>query len=196
MRIYLNQRLAKEILSGEVFDVGCGGNTAYLNFMSRTADMHMHIFDPKVGEAVDFETGIFPQQRHSFDSVLVLNVLEHVFNYGHLLEEIYKVLRLEGKLIGFTPFLVRYHPDPHDFFRYTDEALLKILEAQGFRDIQIEPIGAGPFMAGLNIFVLSIPRLVRIPLAVCALYLDALFIRFRPKAPEIYPMGYCFFAKK
>lgn len=196
MRIYLNRRLAQETLSGEVLDVGCGGNTQYLNFMPRTEGMHMHSVDPKIAAAIDFETESFPQKENTFDMVLVLNVLEHVFQYEHVLSEIHTVLKSGGTVIGFTPFLVRYHPDPHDYFRYTDEALMRILNMKGFVDVRVEPIGAGPFMAGLNIFVFSIPRPLRIVCALMAVCLDAVFIRMRPHAPRIYPMGYCFFAKK
>lgn len=196
LRIYLNRRLAREHLSGEVLDVGCGSNVLYLDFIPREKGTHMNVFDQKVGQVMDFERDALPQSTNTFDTVLVLNVLEHVFNYNHLIDEMKRVMKPGGTLIGFTPFLVRYHPDPHDFFRYTDQALAKILAAHTFNDIHIEPIGVGPFMASLNVFLISIPRPLRILCVPCAMLLDAFFLRVRPNARAIYPMGYYFTAKK
>ena len=126
VRIFLNERLKKENLTGEILDVGCGSNRNYLDFVPRTQPVTMHVFDPKVGEVIDFEKDALPQSTDSFDSVLVLNVLEHIFNYQHLISEMHRVLKRDGTLIGFTPFLVKFHADPHDYFRYTNEALEKI----------------------------------------------------------------------
>ena len=68
----------------------------------------MHVFDQKVGAVMDFEKDAFPHKDATFDRVLVLNVLEHVFNYNHLISEMKRVLKDGGTLIGFTPFLVRF----------------------------------------------------------------------------------------
>jgi len=196
VRIYLNERLRKETLSGRTLDIGCGSNMKYLDFMMRAPDTQMEVLDPKIAKTIDFESDALPYATGTFNTVILLNVLEHVFHYQHLVSEVHRTLSLDGRLIGFTPFLVRYHPDPHDFFRYTDEALRKILEAQGFKNIEVVPIGAGPFLAGLNVFVLSLPRPIRVLLSLKALACDYLFLKVRPQARAIYPMGYCFFATK
>ena len=195
-RIYLNAHLEKIKLTGEVLDVGCGSNTKYLDFVPRASGMRMHIFDPKVGSTIDFEKDPLPYTENTFDMVLVFNVLEHVFSYDHLISEMKKVLKTEGVLHGFTPFLVRYHPDPHDFFRYTDEALARILSAHTFKNITVVPIGAGPCMAALNVFMLSIPRILRVVATPIAYMCDKVFLRFRPGSRSIYPMGYYFKATK
>ena len=107
-----------------------------------------------------------------------------------------RILKEGGALIGFTPFLIRYHPDPHDFFRYTDEALKNILTEAGFKNVEVIPVGEGPFLSAVNLFVLSIPRPVRILFALIALALDSLFLRARPKSRSVYAMGYYFSATK
>ncbi len=196
MRLFLNRALKLYQLRGRVLDVGAGGNTKYLDFMPREAGTQVAVLDPKQGGRIDFERDALPHADNSFDQVVLLNVLEHVFAYEHLIREVARVIKTGGTIIGFTPFLVRFHPDPHDYFRYTDEALVRILSAGGLKEVTVTPVGAGPFLAAVNILVLSIPRPVRIFCTLIALPLDRLFIRLRPKTQSIYPMGYLFVAKK
>ncbi len=196
MRIYLNRALLSQTLRGRTLDIGAGGDSKYLDFMPRTDSTRMEVLEVKKGASIDFERDQLPYADGSFDTVVLLNVLEHVYNYGHLAGEARRILAPGGQLIGYTPFLVRYHPDPHDFFRYTDEALLEILTTAGFSGVTITPVGAGPFLAALNVFIISIPRPVRVIVAPLALFLDKLFIRMRPHAPAIYAMGYCFTASR
>lgn len=196
VRIYQNQELLRAPIMGRVLDIGHGGDTAYLDFLPPQAGRILETIDPKLGSAIDFETDRLPYQDASFDGVLLLNVLEHVFAYDHLLRESARLLKPGAPLVGFTPFLVRYHPDPRDFFRYTDEALRRMLDASGYHDVSVVPVGEGPFLAALNVFVLSLPRPLRLIFALKAWVLDAVFLFMRPKARPIYPMGYHFVAYK
>ena len=196
MRIYLNRTLAGYTLTGRTLDVGCGSDLHYLDFMPRAAGMSMDILEHKQGSTVDFEKDPLPYETGTYDTLIILNVLEHIYHYAHLVGEVHRVLKDGGTLVGYTPFLIRYHPDPHDFFRYTDEALRKILEEGGFTTVRIEPVGEGPFSAALNVFVLSIPRVIRVPGALLALACDRVFIRLRPHARAVYPLGYFFVAIK
>jgi SAM-dependent methyltransferase len=196
VRIYQNQALMRSPLAGRVLDVGHGGDTSYLDFLPPHTGRTIETIDPKLGSQIDFEHDALPYPDASFDGVLLLNVLEHVFAYDHLLRETARLLKSGAPLIGFTPFLVRYHPDPRDFFRYTDEALVRMLQASGYQDISVVPIGEGPFLAAVNVFVLSLPRLLRPIFALKAWALDAVFLRMRPKARSIYPMGYYFVVYK
>lgn len=196
MRIYLNRTLSTVTLRGTTLDVGCGSDVRYLDFMPRAEGMQMEVIDHKKGSPIDFEKDALPYASDAFDTVIILNVLEHVYHYPHLTAEVARILKRGGTLVGYTPFLVRYHPDPHDFFRYTNEALERILREAGLQSIRVMPVGEGPFTAAVNIFVLSIPRVVRIPLALLALVLDRVFIRVRPHARTTYALGYYFTATK
>jgi len=194
VRIYLNHKLLSAPLTGRVLDIGRGGDGTYLDFLPAHTGRTIESVDPKIGSTINFESDRFPYEERSFDGILLLNVLEHVYAYGHLLRESKRLLKDSAALIGFTPFLVRYHPDPHDFFRYTDEALARMLADAGFKKVDIVAVGHGPFLAALNVLVLSVPRPVRIVLTLMAWCLDRLFLHVRPNARAIYPMGYYFIA--
>lgn len=82
-----------------------------------------------------------PLAPMSFDAVICTEVLEHVPDPRLLIVESHRVLRRGGKLIATVPFLYRMHADPYDFGRYTDYYWRKVLDANGFTDIEIKRHG-------------------------------------------------------
>ncbi len=192
-RIYMNRALAEYTLNGRVLDVGGGRNPDYFTYLKRGPDVTVETIDGSV-TGIDFEKDPLPYVNHSYDTVLLCNVLEHVYNHQFLLKEIHRLLTSEGVLIGFVPFWTGYHPDPHDYFRYTQEALVRMLSEAGFKDVHILSIGGGPIRANFNTIVLSLPRVMR-PVLYCAYAIfDALFVWIRPQSMERNPLGYQFSA--
>ena len=57
--------------------------------------------------------------RKKFDTIIIFNVLEHVYDINNALKEIKKILKPKGKIIISTPFIYRYHKAPKDYNRYT-----------------------------------------------------------------------------
>ena len=82
-----------------------------------------------------------PFMEESFDAVICAELLEHVFKPELVLREIYRVLKIEGKLLVTVPFLYRIHADPDDFGRYTNTFWWLVLNEVGYRDIKIEKQG-------------------------------------------------------
>ena len=76
---------------------------------------------------------------------ITINLFEHIFNIQNLIEEIYRILDDEGKLIGSTPFMKEYHSDPNDFYRYTQDFYKKMFEKVGFVNIELILVGQGLF---------------------------------------------------
>lgn len=73
----------------------------------------------------------------SYDSVICLEVLEHIVNPPQALAEIYRVLKPEGVLIVSAPHLSRLHDEPRDYFRFTGYGLRHLLEQAGFEVLDI-----------------------------------------------------------
>ncbi len=82
-----------------------------------------------------------PCKDNYFDGVICAELLEHVINPIHVLQEIYRVLRPNGILLISVPFLYHIHGDPYDFGRYTNHYWQYHLEKTGFQDITIEHQG-------------------------------------------------------
>lgn len=201
LRAYMHDALAQRTLvSGTILDVGGGDRQEYLGYMHKIPESHIITVDlkqsPESGRHIDFERDALPFGDGIIDQALCLNVFEHVYNYAFLAGEIARVLRRGGELIGFVPFLINYHPDPRDYFRYTREALERILTDAGFDDVEIIALGKGPYMVNFNTLMPSMPKFVRL----CALpvywMLDVLFVALRPSVAERLPLGYLFVGKK
>ncbi len=193
LRAYLNVRLRSETLRGNTIDIGGGKNADYINFMRKSDDVAFKTFDLKTGEVtIDFETDSLPAEDNSYDTVLFLNVMEHIYNHHHIAKEVVRITKLDGQLIGFVPFLMWYHADHKDFYRYTHEALEKILKSAGARNFNIEMIGGGPFVAASHMIIQSFPRVVRLPIFLLFVFLDKLYRSLKGANARPYALGYYF----
>lgn len=192
-RILMNESLSHETLRGRVIDVGGGHNPDYFDYLRHADDVRIEAVDASLS-GIDFEKDSLPFPADSADTVLLCNVLEHIYNYRFLMQQINRILKKDGQLIGFVPFWVGYHPDPHDYFRYTKEALRILLEETGFKEIEIVSIGGGPLLANLNTIVLSLPRVLRLVAYLGYTVLDMIFIVLKPKSKERNPLGFLFTA--
>jgi SAM-dependent methyltransferase len=83
-----------------------------------------------------------PFRRASFDAIVLMNVLEHIQQPGHLMKTLATLLRPGGLLIVAVPFLLKLHQLPYDFNRYSHhqlvnigrEARLEVLSVEGYYD--------------------------------------------------------------
>lgn len=193
-RILMNTALANEKIRGRVVDIGGGRSPDYFSYLQSEDGTTIEASDLSLG-SIDFEKDSLPHTSGTVDTVLMCNILEHIYHYAHILNEARRILRPNGTIIGFVPFWVGYHPDPHDYFRYTHEALSKMLVEAGFEDIEIKHIGGGPFAANFNTLVLSLPRVLRPILYISYILLDRFFLFLRPRSAVRFPLGYIFTAK-
>jgi SAM-dependent methyltransferase len=195
-RAFLNYRLQQEVLQGEVIDIGGGKSADYLSFMNRAEGVEFRTFDVKAGEKIDFENDTLPANDGAYDTVLFLNVMEHIFNHQHIANEVVRITKPGGRLIGFVPFLMWYHPDHRDFFRYTHEALEIILKRAGAREISVEFVGYGPFTATSQMVVGILPRLLAVLLFAINYALDYAYLKLRPSNTDRHALGYFFLLSK
>jgi SAM-dependent methyltransferase len=67
----------------------------------------------------------------SYDIVVVDNILEHVADPQKAVAEILRILRQDGICICLTPFLIKIHGYPNDYWRFTGTGLRKLFENFG-----------------------------------------------------------------
>lgn len=199
-RALFNAELSAIKIDGRVLDVGGGKHQDYLDFLEKSEDVSVETVDIVLrgqnGRFVDFEKDSLPFEEATFDHVLVFNVLEHIYNFQFITSEMQRVLKNGGQLVGFVPFLINYHPDPHDYFRYTKEAIQKIFESSGFQMIKVKEVGRGPFAVNYNNILLSLPRILRILIFPFFFVADWIFMKLRPNITTRFPLGYIFIFKK
>lgn len=194
-RVLMNHALSDKNISGKVVDVGGGRAPNYYQYLQIAEGTTIEPLDGSMS-AIDFEKDPLPYETGSVNTVVLCNVLEHIYNHKFLLSECYRVLRPNGKLIGFVPFFVGYHPDPEDYFRYTNTALVRMLTETGFRDVEIDSVGGGLLIANLNTIIMSVPRIIRPVLYIWTVFWDSLYIRLRPHMRSRAPLGYVLEAQK
>jgi SAM-dependent methyltransferase len=184
----------RAVPGGLVVDVGGAKSASYLGRLALGPDSRIESVDGAT-HSVDFEMDPLPFADGEAAAVICCNVLEHVYDHRHLVAEIRRVVAPGGTLIGFVPFFVQYHPDPRDYFRYTNEALERILRDAGFASVAVEAVGQGPVGASVNSLLLSLPRVLRPVLVALAWPFARLSLRLRPKLLSRFPLGYVFEAR-
>ena len=137
---------------------------------------------------------------NSIDTVIIFNVLEHVFDVKNAFVEINRCLKTNyGKIIGSTPFIHRVHGAPNDYNRYTKQFIEKILELTNYKNIEVENIGYGPFTSAYTMlfdYFKFIPFLNNIVLTFCLIFDGLISLFVKTKTNDIYPVTICFSGEK
>ena len=84
--------------------------------------------------------------NRDFDTIVFLNVLEHLENPVFVINELFKgALKTKAnKILISTSFLFKYHPSPQDFYRFSSQWYINQFERHNIsRDYDIEIIGIG-----------------------------------------------------
>jgi SAM-dependent methyltransferase len=99
--------------------------------------------DLRHGDGVDIMGDIegLPFRPHSIGTLLCLDTIEHVWDVHAAFKEVERVLKKDGVALISSVFNFKIHACPHDFWRFTPEALdgltkgfpYKILGYQGYR---------------------------------------------------------------
>lgn len=199
-RLLMNEEAKKHTITGVVLDVGSGKTLAsYHRFLNRSANTSVECLDlgfengSSNGTHIDLEKDPLPFKDACADTVLLFNVLEHIYGNNNLLTEIKRVLKPGGKLIGVVPFLVGYHPDPHDYWRFTAESLISTFRTSGYSSIAVKSFGRGPAIAAWSQFEVVMPKVLKIIFLPLAFLLDKIIIAVRPKLNKNkFPLGLFF----
>jgi SAM-dependent methyltransferase len=128
---FLHEQISSLSPDSRILDVGAGrGDFADILVAQNSLAVDVIPF-PEVDVICDL-TQCIPFRESAFDAVVLMNVLEHVYNTRDLLANISSLLKPGGKLILTIPFLLKVHFSPYDFFRYTHHSLKKLLIETGF----------------------------------------------------------------
>lgn len=87
------------------------------------------------------DAAALPFGNNVFDAVICSELLEHIYNHQEVLAESLRVLKPDGVLLATAPFIYPQHPDPNDYFRYTEQFFWLQLSSLGYTVICIEEHG-------------------------------------------------------
>lgn len=206
LRIAEHTALSQVTLTGSVLDVGGDKNSAYQSIFKGTYSLTTMNLDPKTSPDItaDLEEPL-PLTNALYDGVLLINVLEHIFNYKELLNESVRILKPGGQIVIIVPFLFPVHPSPRDYHRFTEETLQRECEMRSLQHVKIVALGSGVF----SVRYLLLDRLLPAPLRLfgyftvryVTVFLDALLkllaqVLDKKYDPAHYALGYCVTAQK
>lgn len=80
----------------------------------------------------DYDVCAGPLALEQFDLVIAEQVFEHVPRPDLAAKNVYQMLRPRGIFVISTPFLLKVHGYPFDFYRWTESGMRQLLETAGF----------------------------------------------------------------
>ena len=110
-------------IPGPTLDVGAGRGRYRCLFPKYTS------LDVKKSDGVDItgDAKYLPLRDGSFSSVICTAVLEHIETPWKVVKEIGRVLKKDGLLLLWVPFIQPRHDLPQDFLRFTEEGIRALL---------------------------------------------------------------------
>ena len=137
------EELTRALSGNRVIDVGCGvqpyrsllgGFPHYVGF-----DSPLHPDSATTADAFG-DAAALPFATGCADAVLCTEVMEHVPDPSAMLAEIHRVLRPAGHLVLSVPFTWHIHDEPHDYWRFTEFGLRRVLERGGFDVVELRSV--------------------------------------------------------
>ncbi len=209
--IYLAQYLItvpllKQYLRGRLLDIGCGDMPFKDIIQPLVTEYHGLDLFPRNNDVFYVQDAQDMHQVPSavYDTVLCLEVLEHIPDPFRATREISRVLVSGGVCIISVPHLSRLHEEPYDYYRYTKYGLYHLLESAGFEILQIKTRGGIFTFLGHQIstsilgLTWSVPILKRVMWFINKWFVTILSnkLDILIKTEKIFPAGYSVVARK
>ncbi|NCD11374.1 MAG: class I SAM-dependent methyltransferase [Epsilonproteobacteria bacterium] len=127
---------AKAYAKGICLDIGAG-KAPYKKYLESNCEnyiitdsekTHEHMFKDSSTSFIVAEATALPFEDLSIDTVVMTQVLEHVFEYEKALNEAVRILKKEGVMLLSVPFIYQAHATPYDYHRFSEYGLKMLLQ--------------------------------------------------------------------
>lgn len=175
---------------GVMLDMGCA-DAPYKEFFLNFVDKYIGIdwsgsfHETTVDIVSDLNKKIELEDEYA-DTIVALNVLEHLNEPQQFLNESFRLLKPNSAIILHIPFQWWIHEAPHDYFRYTPYGLTYLLEKAGFQDIHIQPTSGffTMWFLKMNYFSLRLTRGSKLKSRIMTLLLKPFWYFSQKLAPK------------
>ena len=195
-------------VSGVVLDLGCGKAPLYAAYKEFASEIICIDWEDTVSSDsyLDYSADLnekIPLPDRSVDTIILSDVLEHIFRPASLFSEMYRVLRPGGTILCNVPFYYWIHASPHDFHRYTRNALERYCSESGLSLVELRETGGAidvmtdllaKFCAPIPIMGKWLSRLIQFVWLRC--YGTRIWRRAYYKTKDKFPFGYSFVATR
>lgn len=143
---YLNKSMinaSEHYIKGICLDIG-SGNSPYKKYLKVAKYISIDKDDTQAvsyqnnTHSINADAKNLPLEDKYADTILLNQVLEHIYEYEMVLDEINRVLKDDGKFILSIPFLYHIHAEPNDYFRFSEYGIKNLLKQKGFKVIRFE----------------------------------------------------------
>lgn len=141
-RLTLNRAFKKvvsELRSGKILEIGAGEYISHIQYLKG----HYHYFSLNLllseKPAIVGDACAIPLRDNSIDSIIMLEVLEHILTPALSIKECMRVLKKGGIMIGSTRFIYPQHGAPNDYYRFTEDSITMFFGV--FSKCNIEKLG-------------------------------------------------------
>lgn len=138
---HIKKIIKEEVVGPIVLDIGCATKWPVKFLPSSYYYIGMDFLNTaknwyKTQPDVYGDAQKLPIASHTIDSVLLVDVLEHLEHPDQALNEIFRVLKTKGVLILQVPFLYPIHDAPCDYRRWSKFGLEQMASRHGFHIIK------------------------------------------------------------
>lgn len=142
-KVGLSPKEAIKGVNGKIVNLGSGSQRIRKDVINM--DIHPYYNVDIVGDIYNL-----PFADNEISAVICDQVLEHLNNPTKALLEMSRALKRGGLVYIAAPFVAGYHSSPDDYFRFTGNGMIAIMENAGFSTIK-SGIRQGPTSAFLSI---------------------------------------------
>lgn len=138
----------KNFANGDLLDLGAGKAPLYSAYKPYVKSVTLADWanSPHENKHLDVFCDItkkLPFKKDQFDTIILSDVLEHIPNPKDLILELKRILKPQGIVLMNVPFMYQVHEAPHDYHRYTEFMLEKMLKDANMKVIKIDALGGG-----------------------------------------------------
>jgi SAM-dependent methyltransferase len=133
---------------GTVLDIGCGlmpykkliqSNPRVEKYIGM--DWEQSAYHKDIKPDLQWDGEKIPLPNESVDCAMATEFLEHSAAPDKILEEIFRVIKPNGRFFATVPFVWNLHEIPYDEYRYTPFSLERHLKNSGFKNMNIKALG-------------------------------------------------------
>ncbi len=196
----------RQHIQGDVLDVGCG-DMPFKTIIEEKASKYDTLDVEARTDGVTYIGSILDMNMipdKTYDTIICLEVLEHVPLPFQGAKELNRALKTNGTLIMSVPHLSRLHEQPHDYYRYTHYGITALLTENGFEITEMKTCGGILCFLGHQISTVILCLFFHIPIIKHIIFFLNKWLIVKPMVcldawlfeKSVMPLGYLCVAKK
>ena len=150
---------------GRTLDIG--GGSFYKN-LTKSTWFSYFVLEPELNSlpksnevdkifSISADAGNSPIKSHTFDTVIIIQVLQFIFEPTKVIAEANRILKKNGRIVIQVPQSGNLHGVPHHYYNFTRFWLERTLSENNFKAIEYIPLGGAWRTIASRLFLMFWP---------------------------------------